>query len=84
MPDDVRGPIDFLRDNFGLQSMKPLFLIDGDDAPAQPQAAALAAVHRSIVRSVTAAPRDALTGFQIVRVQDSKVDSGVLKRLSAS
>lgn len=26
MPDDVRGPIDFLRDNFGLQSMKPLFV----------------------------------------------------------
>src|SRR5689334_10737435 len=28
MPDEVRDPIDFLRDNFGLQSMKPLFVVD--------------------------------------------------------
>jgi len=85
MPDDVRGPIDFLRDNLGLQSMKPLFVVGDGDAPAQPQpqARALAAAHRSIARSATAVPREALAGFQIVQV-DSKVDAGVLKRLSAS
>lgn len=83
MPDEVRGPIDFLRDNFGLQSMKPLFVVDSSgDAPARPQA--LAAVHRSIARSATAAPREALVGFQIVEVKDKKMDTSVLKRLSAS
>lgn len=83
MSDEVRGPIDFLRDNFGLQSMKPLFVVDSSgDALAQPQA--LAAVHRSIARSATAAPREALAGFQIVEVKDKKIDASVLKRLSAS
>ena len=84
MPDDVRGPIDFLRDNFGLQSMKPLFVVGDDEAPAQPQAMALAAVHRSIARSATAPPREALAGFQIVQLKDGKVDAGILKRLRAS
>lgn len=84
MPDDVRGPIDFLRDNFGLQSMKPLFVVGDDEAPAQPQAMALAAVHRSIARSATAPPREALAGFQIVQLKDGKVDAGLLKRLRAS
>ena len=82
LPDEVRGPIDFLHDNFGLQSMKPLFAVGSGDAPAQPQA--LAAVHRSIARSATAAPRESLAGFQIVQVKDRKIDAGVLKRLSAS
>lgn len=82
MPDDVRGPIDFLRDNFGLQSMKPLFVVGAGDAPAQPQA--LVAFHRSIARSATAAPREALAGFQIVQVKDGKINAGVLKRLRAS
>ncbi|MBR1174847.1 S8 family serine peptidase [Bradyrhizobium sp. KB893862 SZCCT0404] len=80
MPDEVRGPIGFLRDNFGLQSMKPLFVVDAGDAPAQ----ALDAVHRSIVRSATAAPRESLAGFQIVQVKDKKMGAAALKRLSAS
>ncbi|WP_256805943.1 S8 family serine peptidase [Bradyrhizobium sp. Bra64] len=84
MPDEVRGPIDFLHDKLGLQSMKPLFVVDGGDAPARPQAMALAAVHRAMARSATAAPREALAGFQIVQVKDRKMDEGVLKRLRAS
>lgn len=82
MPDEVTGPFGFLRDNFGLQSMKPLFVVGDGDAPAQPRA--LAAVHRSIARSATAAPREALAGFQIVQVKDGKIDASVLKRLRAS
>jgi len=82
MPDEINGPIDFLRDNFGLQSVNPLFVVDQSEAPAQPQA--LAAVHRSIARSATAAPRESLAGFQIVQVKDKKIDAAALKRLKAS
>lgn len=84
MPEEVRGPIELLREEVGLQSMKPLFVVDDGGAPSQPEGMALAAVHRSLARSATQTPRESLAGFQILQVRDKKVSPALLKRLRAS
>ncbi len=84
LPDEVRGPIDLLRREAGLRSIRPLFVVDAGEAPAPPKGAALAAVHRSLARSATQAPRKSLAGFQIVQVKDKEPNAALLKRLRAS
>jgi subtilisin family serine protease len=84
MPEEVQGPIDLLRNEVGLLSMKPLFVVEGDEAPAQLEGRALATVHRSLSRSAIQTPRESLAGFQIVRVKDKRISAALLKRLRAS
>ncbi|MEA2942105.1 MAG: hypothetical protein QOD09_2634 [Bradyrhizobium sp.] len=84
MPDEVAGPIDLLKNEAGLRSMKPLFVPDAKTPPPQPGVMALAAVHGALARSATQPPRKSLTGFQLVQVKDKKVTPALLKRLRAS
>ncbi|TPQ29730.1 hypothetical protein C2U70_28150 [Bradyrhizobium guangdongense] len=84
MPEEVQGPIDFLRDTVGLKAMKPLFVVEGGGVPPPPEGASLATVHRSLAQSATQTPRDALAGFQIVHLRDKKVTPALLKRLRTS
>jgi len=84
MPDEVVGPLDLLRNEAGLQSMRPLFVTDTTTKPPQPGVMALAAVHGALARSSTHSPRESLTGFELVEVKDKKVTAALLKRLRAS
>jgi subtilisin family serine protease len=83
MPDEVSGPLDLLRNEAGLSSMKPLFVTDTKMQPPQPGVMALTAVHGALARS-SAPLRKSLTGFQLLEVKDKKVTPALLKRLRAS
>src|SRR6266849_2232430 len=83
MPDEVSGPLDLLRNEAGLSSMKPLFVTDTKMQPPQPGVMALTAVHGALARSSTPL-RKSLTGFQLLEVKDKKVTPALLKRLRAS
>ena len=84
MPDEVAGPLAILRQEAGMVSVKPLFVTtDGSPAP-HAGVMGLAAVHGSLARSATRAPREALRGFQLVDVKEKKLTPALLKRLRAS
>jgi hypothetical protein len=84
IPEEVQGPIDLLRNEVGLRSMKPLFVVDDGEAPAQPAVMAFAAVHHALARSATHTPRQSLAGFQIVHVKDKRISPALLRSLRAS
>jgi subtilisin family serine protease len=84
MPDEVVGPLDMLRNEAGLQSMRPLFVTDPRPEASRSGVMALATVHGSLARSSTHPPRRSLTGFQLVEVKDKKTTPALLKRLRAS
>jgi hypothetical protein len=83
MPDEVVGPLDLLRNEAGLQSMRPLFVTDTTAEAPRPGVMALAALHGALASS-THSPRKSLTGFQLVEVKDKKVTPALIKRLRAS
>jgi subtilisin family serine protease len=82
MPDSVSGPLDALREEAGLQSMRPLF-VTADKVP-KPRTMMLASVRSSLETSATDAPREALRGFQIVDVKKKNLTPAFLKKLEAS
>jgi hypothetical protein len=84
MPDNVFGPIDLLRNEAGMMSVKPLFVTTPKPAAPQGGVMALAIVHSMLAKSATQTPRDALSGFQLVKVQEKTLPSALLKRLNAS
>jgi subtilisin family serine protease len=84
MPDEVVGPLDLLKDEAGLLSMKPLFVASAREQPSQRGIMALAGAHRALAISSTAAPRESLSGFQLVRVRSKEVGRAFLKRLQRS
>jgi subtilisin family serine protease len=84
MPDEIAGPLQLLKEEAGLVSVKPLFATLGKPARSQPRMMSLAAVHGNLARSATQPPREALRGYQIVKVRDQKLKPGLLKRLEAS
>jgi len=53
MPDEVSGPLDLLRNEAGLSSMKPLFVTDTKMQPPQLGVMALTAIHGAPARSST-------------------------------
>lgn len=83
MPDEVAGPLEMLRNEAGLQSMKPLFVTGGGTEVSRPGVMALASVHGALARSSTNS-RKSLTGFQLVEVKEKKATTALLKRLRAS
>jgi hypothetical protein len=60
MPESVSGPIDALREEAGLESMRPLF-VSADRAP-KPRTMMLAAARSALETSATDAPRETLRG----------------------
>jgi subtilisin family serine protease len=84
MPDELVGPLEFLRDEVGMVSMKPLFVPDGGIRPAQHGVMALAAVHGALARSAVRPPRKELSGFQLIKVREKKLTPALLKRIRAS
>ena len=82
MPDDVAGPLALLKEQGGMETIRPLF-VPATQGHAQPGVMAMAA-HRSLARSATKAPRAALSGYQIVQLKDKKANAALLKKLRAS
>ncbi|MEO8420198.1 MAG: S8 family serine peptidase [Hyphomicrobium sp.] len=85
-PSEISGPITYLREEAGVRSMKPMFV--GPPTRARPAGEAslrsLVALHGSLSRSATQAPRESLTGFQMVEISSKKDQEAVLKRLRAA
>lgn len=82
MPEEVAGPLDALRSEAGLVSVRPLFVTA---APPQPTGRMpMAAVRGALARSATRTPRESLRGFQLVEVKQKKLAPGLLKKLRAS
>jgi subtilisin family serine protease len=83
LPDEVAGPLDALKSEAGLVSVRPLFV---PDAKVRPQAGPmrLAAVHGALAVSATRTPREKLRGFQLVEVKEKKLTPSLLKKLHAS
>ncbi|MEH2624955.1 subtilisin family serine protease [Bradyrhizobium sp. AZCC 1719] len=84
MPDEVTGPLEFLRNEAGLSAVKPLFVPDAPTVGPRSGVMALAAVHGSLAASSSRPPRRSLTGFQLVDVKDRNVTPAMMKRLRAS
>ncbi|HEV7879501.1 S8 family serine peptidase [Bradyrhizobium sp.] len=84
MPEEVAGPLDLLRDQAGLSSVKPLFVTG--TRPQAPASAVMAraVIHGALARSATHSPRETLTGYQLVDLKDKKITPALLKRLRAS
>ena len=84
MPDEVAGPLDLLRKEAGMLSVRPLF-VTAAKAPKTPSGMmALAAVHGALAKSATRTPREALRGFQLVHLKEKKLFATLLQRVRAS
>ncbi|MFL5028437.1 MAG: S8 family serine peptidase [Xanthobacteraceae bacterium] len=83
MPEEVAGPLDVLKEEVGLKSVRPLFV---DKKAAKPPAGAmgLMAVRGALARSATDAPREKLRGFQLVELKGKKPTPALMKRLRGS
>jgi subtilisin family serine protease len=84
MPDEVAGPLDVLKKEAGLQSVRPLFVQEPKMAKPPSGVMALAAVRGALERSASDIPRKSLRGFQIVDVKDKRITPALVKRLRAS
>ena len=84
IPETVSGPLEALRSEVGLMSVRPLFV--GADKVAKPTRGTrmLAAARNSLEVSATEAPREALRGFQIVELKTKTITDAFLKTLQAS
>jgi subtilisin family serine protease len=84
MPDEVAGPLEMLKEEVGLKSVRPLF--QAKPTVSQPTAAAtsLRAVRSALERSAVHPPRESLRGFQLVDLKGTKVTPALMKRIRAS
>lgn len=83
LPDEVVGPLDALKRDAGLVSVRPLFVPAAAPAPRSGPMA-LAAVHSALARSATQTPRASLRGFQLIEVKQKTITPALLKKLRAS
>src|SRR5262245_7088244 len=84
MPDEVAGPLDVLKAEAGLQTVKPLFVTTAKAPTPQRGVMAMEAVHGALATSATETPRESLRGFQLVELKEKKVTPALMKRLRAS
>lgn len=84
IPDEVRGPLELLRQEAGAVSMKPLFAQQPVTARSGDEAISLRGMHRSLAQSATSPPKRALEGFQLIKLEKEEVTPRLLKKLQAS
>jgi subtilisin family serine protease len=84
MPDNVAGPLDFLKTEAGMRSVRPLFVAADSTSKPQPGVMKLAAVRGALEVSAKQTPRESLRGFQIVELKEKRVTPALLKKLRAS
>jgi subtilisin family serine protease len=83
IPDSVSGPLDFLKNEGGMRSVRPLFVDPKSTPKSQAGPMRLAAVRSSLATSATGT-RESLRGFQIVELKQKRVTPALLKKLRAS
>jgi hypothetical protein len=86
LPSQIAGPITYLREVAGVRSMKPMFVGSPTRAERAGEGSlrSLASLHGSLSRSATQAPRESLSGFQMVEISATKDQAAVLKLLRAA
>jgi subtilisin family serine protease len=82
MPDEVAGPLEMLKKEVGLKSVRPLFQAKPSQPP--PAVISLTAVRNALERSAMHPPRESLRGFQLVDLKAKKVTPALIKRIRAS
>jgi subtilisin family serine protease len=83
MPEEVAGPLDVLKEEVGLEAVRPLFVAKKAAKPPT-GAVGLMAVRGALARSATDAPRETLRGFQLVELKGKKPTPALMKRLRSS
>jgi subtilisin family serine protease len=83
MPEEVAGPLDVLKAEVGLKSVRPLF-VDTKPAKAPAGGMSLMAVRGALARSATEVPREKLRGFQLVELKGKQPTPALMKRLRSS
>lgn len=84
MPDSVADPLDFLKREGGMRSVRPLFVGTKSVTKPQPGVMKLAAVRGALEVSATEAPRESLRGFQLVELKEKRKTPALMKKLRAS
>ncbi|MBI3915519.1 MAG: S8 family serine peptidase [Betaproteobacteria bacterium] len=83
MPETVSGPLDYLRNRAGLETVTPLF--SGAVDPKIKFAGIKGGAHKAaLVMSVAASPSEELRGFNMVEVDPKAVTAKLVKDIEAS
>lgn len=84
VPDQVAEPLDYLRTEVGIRSIKPLFIAAGQPQPQRRSVRSLSATHGAVVQSATDVSAEALKGFQKVELSAGADIETVIKTLNDS
>jgi len=84
LPEAVTGPLDYLRNNFGLSEVRGLFGRTAARAPMRGGERSPMAMAARVVRSVDNSRRETLRGFNVVRMDERRIDQALMKKLRSS
>ena len=84
MPDSVAGPLEALKAEVGLLSVRPLFVKADKTVTPRRGTMVLAAARDALETSARETSRESLRGFQIVELKKKSISDSLLKKLRAS
>ena len=87
LPDEISGPLDYLRDVAGVKSMTPMFVSSGRGGNSQRTSASLrnfSATHEAVVASAVSTRSEQRRGFQMLELKSDKDAAKIIKKLQAS
>ncbi len=84
IPETVSGPLEALKSEAGLLSVRPLFVSADKVVKPTRGTMMLAAARTSLEVSATEAPREELRGFQIIELKKKTITDAFIKKLQAS